>query len=355
MTARRAALLYGFPSHLDGSGQCIALLAFSTPPFDGAPRAGGFHRRDLALYFRGLGLHVPRVEAVSVAGARNRPGENLAVDLETTLGICVAGAVAPAARIAVYFAPNSERGVRAAIRAAAADRARRPSVICMSWGAPESSWTKRGLLAIDAACHAATRRGITVVASSGDRGSGRGVEFPASSPWVLACGGTRLIGRRGRIARETAWDEGDGQASGGGYSARFRRPAWQDALAAGRRFVGRGVPDVAANASFDTAFRIVYAGRPVLKGGTSAAAPLWAGLIALLAQGLGRRIGHLHPLLYGELAGKVCRRVGRAGGWSARTGWGSPDGERLLAALRSLGGNVSREFGGAAAARGRGA
>jgi kumamolisin len=353
LTARRVASLYGFPRGLDGSGQCIALLAFNTPSFEGAQPAGGFREDDLALYFRGLGLRAPRVEAVPVAGGANLPDKNPRADLETTLGISIAGAIAPGARLAVYFAPNSERGFHAALCAALEDQVRRPSIICISWGAPETSWTRRVRIAVNATCRRAAALGVTIVVASGDHGS-RGrpraesaprleVDFPASSPWVLAVGGTRLLAPGAGIRRETVWNEGDGWGSGGGYSAFFPRPAWQHQLTERHRtFRGRGVPDVAANAAFDTGYRIVRAGQSEAKGGTSAAAPLWAGLIALLNQGLGRRVGHLNPLLYGELAGKVCRpitsgnngrfRSGR--GWNPCTGWGSPDGARLLAALR---------------------
>src|SRR5487761_598338 len=115
------------------------------------------------------------------------------------LDIEVAGAIAPAAAIAVYFAPNTDAGFLDAVTTAIHDDVRKPSVISISWGGPESTWTQQAMSAIDQAFQAAATLGITVCVAAGDSGSTDGVsdgsnhvDFPASSSGVLACGGTSL-------------------------------------------------------------------------------------------------------------------------------------------------------------------
>jgi kumamolisin len=273
----------------------------------------------------------------------------------------IAGAVAPRARIVVYFAPNTERGFFEAISTAVHDRRHNPSVISISWGALEDEWPSRTMSVIDETLLDAVHLGVTVCCSSGDDGSSGGapggaphVYFPASSPHVLACGGTRLLASGNRITKESVWNDAHG-ASGGGVSVRFPLPAWQlsanvpRAVAAHRaRFQGRGVPDVAGNADPSTGYFLLLAGKQSVTGGTSAVAPLWAGLIARLNQKLGRAVGFLNPFLYGEYA-----RLTRSGalrgvtqgsngaykaskGWNPCAGLGTPDGAKLVAALAAV-------------------
>jgi kumamolisin len=137
------------------------------------------------------------------------------------------------------------------------------------------------------------------------------------------------------------WNEGPDSATGGGFSAFFARPDYQQALPAG---ANRGVPDVAGDADPASGYRIRVDGQNLVFGGTSAVAPLWAGLLALINQQLGHPVGFLNPLLYGSLrAAGVTRDITigdngaqQAGpGWDACTGWGSPDGAQLLAALQA--------------------
>jgi kumamolisin len=272
----------------------------------------------------------------------------------------VAGAIAPKAHIAVYFAPNSEQGFVDAIAAAVHDDVNKPSVISISWGAPESDWTEQGLAAMDGAFQAAAALGVTVCCAAGDAGAGdqnpdngtpdgrAHADFPASSPHVLGCGGTRLTATGTTITSETVWnDDPTSSATGGGVSDVFDLPSWQagagvpaSANPGGR--VGRGVPDVAGNASPATGYRVRVDFMTYTIGGTSAVAPLWAGLVALLNQKLAQPVGWLNPLLYGPLAGSGVMRDITSGdnggyaakaGWDACTGWGVPVGTRLLAAL----------------------
>ena len=176
------------------------------------------------------------------------------------------GAVAPGAKIAVYFAPNTDEGFLAALNAAIHDNVRKPSVISISWGSSEANWTEQAKSDFDSACADGAAMGVTVTVSAGDHGapdtddpavSRANVDFPASSPNVLACGGTRLIGVRQASLRETVWNKRDGWATGGGVSEFFGLPAYQKgvgvpkAINPGGKF-GRGVPDICGNADSET-------------------------------------------------------------------------------------------------------
>src|SRR5262249_44687123 len=143
--------------------------------------------------------------------------------------------------------------------------------------------------------------GITVFAAAGDHGAGDAAgdggvhaDFPASSPHMVACGGTTLVGADGETVSEVVWNDGDGWATGGGISDAFPVPVWQTAvmpetLQSGKP--GRGVPDVAGNADITSGFIVLVDGRYAPTGGTSAVAPLYAGLTALLNQALGQPVG----------------------------------------------------------------
>jgi kumamolisin len=341
------ARLYDFPTIATGAGQCIALIELG----------GGYTKADLDAYFQGLGLTALATVAVSVDGGANQPDGNPGgPDGEVMLDIEVAGAVAPGARIAVYFAPNTDRGFLDAVSTAVHDSVRRPSVVSISWGGPESTWTGQSMTALDTVLQDAAALGVTVFCASGDTGSGDGVgdslahtDFPASSPHVVACGGTRLSAGAEAITAEVVWNGGAaGGATGGGISDTFDAPSWQanagvppSANPGERR--GRGVPDVSGDADPQTGYRVLIDGQPTVVGGTSAVAPLWAGLTALLNQLLGRPVGFLNPQLYGPvLAGGGFRDIteGDNGAYSAGTGWdpctglGSPRGSAILAALQ---------------------
>jgi kumamolisin len=340
------ARLYDFPAIATGAGQCIALIELG----------GGYRRADLDAYFQGLGLTPPETVAVCVDGGANQPDGNPGgPDGEVMLDIEVAGAVAPGARLAVYFAPNTDRGFLDAVSTAVHDSERRPSVVSISWGGPESTWTGQSMSALDKVLQDAAALGVTVFCASGDTGSADGAgdslahtDFPASSPHVVACGGTRLSAGADGITAEVVWNEGaSGGATWGGISNTFDVPCWQadagvppSANPGGRR--GRGVPDVSGDADPQTGYRVLIDDQATVVGGTSAVAPLWAGLTALLNQALGHPVGFLNPQLYGPvLAGGGFRDIteGSNGAYSAAPGWdpctglGSPRGCAILAAL----------------------
>ncbi len=322
------AKVYGFPDG-DGTGQTLAIVELG----------GGFGTEDLQSYFGGLGLPVPAVTAVGVDGATNVPGQDpQGADGEVLLDIEVAGAVAPAAQQVVYFAPNTDAGFLDAVNAAV-HAAPTPVAVSISWGQSEDQWTAQARAAMDAAFADACALGVTVTCAAGDNGSGdsdssgsgRHTDFPASSPHVLACGGTSLTASGGSRVSEQVWDDGTaGGATGGGVSDTFALPSWQSDVgvpAATAASGGRGVPDVAADADPRTGYQVVVDGSSVVYGGTSAVAPLWAGLVARVVQLTGNRTGLIQPVLYaGATAGHTSPGLwdvteGSNGGYRAAPGW----------------------------------
>ncbi len=339
---------YEFPAPQTGAGQTIALLEFG----------GGYAASDLATFFQRAGVPLPSVTAVSVDGASNAPtGDPSGPDAEVELDIEIAGALAPGAALVVYFAPNTEQGFVDAISAAVHDTTHTPSIISVSWGGPEPSWSSAALTAFNQNAEDAAAIGVTVLAAAGDSGASDGesggtlaVDFPASAPYVLGCGGTRLLLSGATITEEVVWNdlaEGEG-ATGGGVSQVFPLPSYQSGAGVPTGeggFAGRGVPDVAGDADPDTGFAVFVDGSGAVIGGTSAVAPLWAALVARLNQALGNSVGFLQPLLYTSPEEATFHDItegNNAGfdagpGWDACTGWGSPDGAALLAALRGSG------------------
>jgi kumamolisin len=350
----QVADIYGFPAGTTGAGQTVAVIELG----------GGFTASDLDAYFASLGIAVPSITAASVDGASNNPGDTGGASVEVNLDIDVIGAAAPGAAQVVYFAPNNgDQGFVDAISDAAAATPA-PIAISISWGQSEDSWTAQGLSAMNAAMSDAAALGITVCAAAGDNGSSDGVndgqahvDFPASSPYALGCGGTKLIAdpATGQVSSEVVWNElaSNEGAGGGGVSDQFPLPSWQasagvparasaqpaaagsaaaaapgagtDAAgsdAAGSEYHrrhhaangggsggsggaggtgdpgGRGVPDVAGNADPVTGYQIYQGGKAQVVGGTSAVAPLWSALIARLAEATGQRFGLLQPLVY---------------------------------------------------------
>lgn len=341
------AQLYRYPDSTSARGRSIGLLELG----------GGYNQQDLASYFAALGMAPPELVAIPVDGGSNQPtGDPNGPDGEVTLDIEVAGSIAPGARIAVYFAPNTDQGFLAAILEAVHDRINSPCVLSISWGGPEANWPAPTIAAFEQAFQDAALVGMTVCVAAGDNGSSDGlsdglahVDFPAASPHVLACGGTRLQASGGEISSEAAWNDQplDG-ATGGGVSALFPIPSWQPPATVPSsvnpgHFRGRGVPDVGGDADPATGYRILVDGEAAVFGGTSAVAPLWAALIAICVGALGKEIGYLNPLLYQTLVAKGITRDITQGtngaysagpGWDPCTGWGSPVGESLLSSLQ---------------------
>ena len=344
-TPPQVAQAYQFPATASGTGQTIGIIELG----------GGYRQTDLTAYFETLGLSAPSMTAVSVDSGKNAPSKPSSADGEVMLDIEVAGSVAPGAKIAVYFTPNTDQGFIDAITTAVHDTTNNPGVISISWGGPESTWTQQSMAALDAACQSASALGITITVAAGDNGStdgatGNNVDFPASSPHVLACGGTTLDANGATIVSEAVWNElanGEG-ATGGGVSNVFALPSWQansNVPAASTSSGGRGVPDVAGDADPTTGYTIRVDGQTSVIGGTSAVAPLWAGLVAVANQQLGTHVGFIQPAIYAAKAASAFNDItqGNNGAFSAGTGWdactglGSPIAGTLIPLLATAG------------------
>jgi len=340
----QVAAAYDFPTGVTGAGETVGILELG----------GGYSQSDLDTYFAGLGLTAPSVVAVDVDGGTNSPGTDPDTDAEVMLDLEVAGAVAPGASFVVYFAPNTDQGFIDAVSTAVNDTTHKPSVLSISWGGPEDSWTQQARTQMEQAFTDGAAVGLTVTVAAGDNGSTDGVsdgkqhvDFPASAPHALGCGGTSLRISDGQVASEVVWNDlPTNGAGGGGISIEFPVPTYQSGLQmppnADTGNAGRGVPDVAGNADPQTGYAILVDGNRESVGGTSAVAPLWAGLTALINQSLGSPVGYFQPRLY---AGSVPGSFGditqgnngaysAAPGWDPCTGLGTPRGGALVAALR---------------------
>jgi kumamolisin len=392
---------------VDARGRRIALLEFG----------GGFSSEDIASYASRVGIADPRVTPVAVVGAAGQHGGNAPLDrtmatgiardwkasvpfaalakkygndlgafmasMEVTMDIELALALGGGAAVDVYFAPSGvdgwRRGLYAAIGlpvgGADATHPPVPTVMSVSWGESESVFGRDQLRMIERTLIAVRRAGLAVCCSSGDWGSVNAspkpgipaipnVNFPASSPSVLACGGTRLLpgGSSDDSRPEVAWDErvfGVSMATGGGVSGFFARPKAQGHVklrpaARTWRAPGHGngakraVPDVAANAALSSGPAITFAGEELVGFGTSAAAPICASLLARVSASVGHAVAGMEGWLYTADAKACCRPVTkgdndvtngkvafyRAGkGWNACTGLGALDGEEIVTTL----------------------
>jgi kumamolisin len=338
---QQLAQIYDFPQG-DGSGRTIALIELG----------GAVFTPDLETFFQQLRLPLPQIKDISVNGGLTLPGVDPAADGEVTLDVEVAGAVAPKANILIYHAPNDDVGFLQAVLTAVHDGVNSPDVISISWGQAESGWTQQMMTAMDDAFQSAAAIGISVFVAAGDDGAndnqndGRAhVDFPASSPFVTACGGTTLLVSNAR--QESVWNDGNGSATGGGISDFFERPPYQAGITMPPNLAtsktGRGLPDVSAVADPQTGYAVYLHGVWQVFGGTSAVAPLLAAMTLRFAQALGHRVGLLNTRIYGGNANTVFNDVvsgnnscdgitgySAAPGWDAVTGFGSPKGQSLL-------------------------
>jgi kumamolisin len=358
MWPMQVASVYAFPAGVDGSGQTIGIIELG----------GGFTQDELATYFERAKVPAPTVEAISVGRGLNNPGPDAGADGEVMLDIEVAGAVAPGAHIAVYFGGNTDRDFHDALATAIHDAGRSPSVVSISWGSREDRWTGQARQVFDDVLVDAAALGVTVLAAAGDHGAGDAsddgqvhADYPASSPYMIGCGGTTLFLAGGQ-PQEVAWNDGNGWATGGGISDVYDPPSWQDvtmpASLDGTGRPGRGVPDIAGNADIASGYITLADGQWGPVGGTSAVAPLYAGLVALLNQALGHPVKDLLPTLYALSAadraavftdittgnnsvpqttdfGAAVTGYDATPGWDACTGLGSINGTALLDRLRS--------------------
>lgn len=310
LTPLQVATAYNFPVG-NGLGQCIGILELG----------GGYLTSDINSSFSSMSMTPPTVVSVSVDGGTNSPGVDSNADIEVMLDIVCAGGVAPKSKLAVYFAPNTGQGFVDGIIAPIHDTVNNPSVLSISWGSYEQYEGTDYIATLEDALHAAVVKGITVLVATGDLGSepfmyyGNNQEFlpatgyPSSSPYVLACGGTSLEVNTGTntLLAEYVWNEtnADGYAGNGGISTRFDVPAYQAGLTY-KTYSGnvvtltkRGIPDISANADIYSGYKNIYvSGVGYTVGGTSAVAPLYAGLISRINALKNIKLGFANNLFY---------------------------------------------------------
>ncbi len=315
---------FNWPSGLAGDG-VIAIVELG----------GGWIASDLATFCADNNVPAPSITDVSVDGTRNAPGVDTDSDGEVALDIQVAAAAysvatGKPATIRMYWA----RDIATAVRAAIGDGC---DVCSISWGSDEAQLGAAAVRDMEQAAAAAVAAGMIVFAASGDNDSSDGgpnaanVDAPASCPHVIACGGTRKLANM-----EIVWNNNpghtNGEGTGGGFSTVFPVPEWQIGAPRGP---GRMVPDVAANADPETGYNVVLNGAVSPTGGTSAVAPLYAGLFAAF----GMKLGWVLPKLWGN---PVCFHditLGDNGAFRAQvgpdacTGLGSPIANRLATLL----------------------
>jgi len=330
LTPLQVAKAYQFPAG-DGHGQTVGVIELG----------GAFVQKDLDAYLASLGVPSAPVTVVPVMGVKPTPDGPGGADGEVMLDAEIIAAIAPAANLRVYFGPNTTAGFLAAINQALHDGA---DVISISWGGPERTWTRQAMTAYNQTFAACLSAGCSVFAASGDNGSSDGlpgvhVDFPASSPHITGCGGTRLtVDPSGALASEVVWnDNPTSSAGGGGLFTYFQQPAYQTTGSGSQR----GVPDVAGNGDPVTGYPVRVDGQNFVIGGTSAVAPLMSGLTLRLNQIAGKSVGDFNALAYANSGDFHDVTVGNNGafsagpGWDPTTGLGSPVGGKLLATLTS--------------------
>jgi kumamolisin len=358
---------YHFPPNTNGKKQSIAIIELG----------GGFYKKDINDYFRTHRLRAPKIKVIEIGGQRNNPASHQTIEkllemmgihksanlksnqsgliraswtIETTLDIQLTGAFANGAAIKVYFAPNTAQGKYHALTSALMKNS---TLISCSWGAVEEDLPLDFIDVMNEVFLDAALLGTTVCFSSGDHGDDPAkngkprAHFPATSPYVLACGGTHWLLQKKKV-NEVVWNEAFPHyvvKSGGGVSSIFKPPQWQSSARIKLKTLknGRGIPDVAGKADIERGYSMQVAGFNITMGGTSAVAPMWAALIARINEKLGLRVGYLTPLLYHNIFHQTFTDITKGNngthfkagrGWDACTGWGTPNGKKLLKALK---------------------
>lgn len=347
LDVRRA---YNIPNNLNGAGQTIALLEFGS----------GYSPSDIDSFARSVaGIFGYDLHFVSIAGATNDNGQSLS-DMEASLDIEWALALAPKAKIVVYEAPGGEtyeefgQNLADALRYVLNDQVYRPSVVSISYGDAEENFVAADYKGVEDLLTQAAAKGISVFVSSGDEGAYGShwlggdkvakVDFPASCPHAMAVGGTSLSLNPYWETAWTFWGPQNAGATGGGFSRLFAALPYQLPSLARYRLTGRGVPDIAAVADPSCGCKVIFEGQPQVVGGTSLSAPIWAGITALVNQAIGKPAGFFTPTLYrnpqalhditeGNNNFNSVLGYQAAPGWDPCTGLGSPDVAKLIDCL----------------------
>ena len=338
-TPQHIEQVYQFPDN-DAEGECIGLIELG----------GHYRKEDLQTYCDALGIPLPDVAEVGEAPGGASADPTLS-DLEVTMDLQLAAGLAPGAKLVIYYAAT----IADALQLAITDNQHKPSILSISWAVGESDISDSELMELQYLTQQASLRGITIVAASGDHGylevnqQVAGVNYPAALPHVLGVGGTALWGDNS----QTVWDQMQQslEASGGGYSRKIPAPPYQSsALYHYQQYnpqmpvTVRATPDLAANASAQTAYAVVFNGHWFAMGaGTSASTPVMAALFARLNKALGYRLGFIHHFLYQLMATPTWNSAiaGNNGGYTSAPGWdpctglGAPNGTLLLDAFRA--------------------
>jgi kumamolisin len=337
-TPPELAKAFNFPQGLDGTGQVIGIIELG----------GEFDQADFNMFYSQLGIKPPHVIQVGTPPVVTGPTQTLD-NAEVTLDMEVVGSIAPNATLVVYYGNTIADAMKAIVN----DRVNKPTVVSISWAGSESAYSTAEIQEMDLLFYQASLLGITVLAASADHGAYNGmqtpnVSLPSSNPLVLGCGGTIVNISNNQIQSEVVWNELNGQvASGGGYSSLYNLPSYQTLAVHNYPYIKyptRGVPDISADASMQFGYRVVFNGAETVIGGTSAATPFVAILIALINQKLGHNVGFINALLYGQAGTAAFRQVtsgnnqlyAAAPYWNPCTGLGSPVGDRLLAFFESI-------------------
>ena len=308
------ASIYNFPA-ANAQQQCLGLLEFG----------GGVSTSDVTAYFAKVGAPAPTVTVVALDGVSTDPTGDPDSTGEVMLDVDVAGCLAGGAKIAAYFSTFDEKGLVDCLAAVVADSTNDPSVVSISWGWAENQpfnntgvlWSPAAIQHCDESFLAAAQLGITICVSTGDDGAEAQVQdgmahvnYPATSPYVLAVGGTTLHARQnaGGTAQvtETVWNDGPGSGTGGGVSDITPVPSWQEgkvppSINTGSISSAARSPTSRPTRIPATGYLTMSGGKLGIVGGTSASAPLWASLITRINAITGKRTGNFNALLYATL------------------------------------------------------
>jgi len=341
VTPVQMATAYSIPSG-NAYGACIGIFELSLNYTVGNDYREGWYQPDVDASFSRIGLASPSITTVRVTSSGTAPYFHTASSGESMLDIYCAGAVAPGAKLIYYISPNSgTQSILDNINAAVNDTVNNPSVISISWGLGDGTQ-------YDSAFQAAIVKGITCFVSSGDSGANN-LSMAASvcSQYMISSGGTTIsLNGSNQITSEVAWS-----GSGGGISASIALPSWQSGLTSTTKTVSstgtpttlprRAIPDISAPADPNTGFQFYFGGTSSAIGtlsqigGTSASAPLLAGIWARLNQQLGQRIPFnmttwysnsslFNDITSGDNRNNLTTGYTTTAGWDPVTGMGTP-------------------------------
>jgi hypothetical protein len=343
-TSTQLSAIYNFPSPNLNTKTVVGVISFGGGLVGTVSSSGVLTGGDIQAHWRYLGIspaNFPQVILVLLGGATNSPNPNDGATIENTIDIETIGAMYPSSNLTIilYIAPNTLNGFTTLLNAVATPitvngQVYKPSVVSCSWGAPELYFSSTQLNNANSQLQSLSAGGVLVTAATGDNGSsdgapGNNADFPSSSPYVLACGGTTLVCPNrvydGQTV-ETAWSSG-----GGGISKFFAKPAYQSALSG----TGRNTPDIALVADPNTGVVYTVGGIQEIIGGTSIVSPAMAAFAALINAKL-----FFVPSLYSYPSSAYHDiTVGNNGGFSSKinfdncTGLGSIKGTMLAASI----------------------